>query len=1046
MASGWDVVSTTPISKTKQDDDWSVVEVSPISEDKSSEWDVVSVKKNTEKVLVDPNDPSTYLDMPGVQRNLRMMPDREPGLEEPWIDPTYAITGPMGFARKAGIKATAKAIGASLAMEPAIGGAQEKVQESTSIPDWAKVPINIGTGVVMGDILTRAGRGATKIAGVSAQKAQKGMRAQRKSREYEKFLDAAAPNLKKVHDGIDEIKNPFSLSGAWAKFNETWLDRFHVLGKGVQKRTVDDNGMEVVLKLPATEEAYKEARTFAAYKDDAGMKLAELQDALRPVRDGEAIFTDYVAAWRDRSRALAGFKNPNDVRYPEATRAMREAEKLWRELGRDPQDLRNAARNFSNWANQHILGGAVESGFITKEAADKIRQTNSFYAAFEILEKMPKNINDIPTMSLPTKEYFSRANQDIIKKMTGTTKKTSNPIETTLSKFMKAELNYAQNKVANAFVDDPVIKDFIRPVAKSIRELKALKAQGKNPVMQGVWNKREFDTINRFKNGKVEQYLVPTEYADAMKQLTPQQANKYIRVANSAFRQAATTLYLPFTVGNIARDVKLAYTTTPAYTAKLRDLGVPSLFKFTSDVMNGLYHGAKWEFLKHDDIVQGYLRSGGGFGYSGEIRHARQMKSELFKKRGLSKYAQPIRTTRDLLEKISSAVELAPRIAVYRRSIKQGQSAKDAAFSARSSTIDFSRGGRTMKVLNQWVPFLNARVQGRLRLVEGLRGDPKGTGMKIAMTTILPAVSAYAWNRTYYSDLYEDIPEWVKQNYFTFIYGEAKDEDGKTVPKYFVFAKGDADQMVANPIEFALDSAYKRDRVTATKFLTDWISDISPVQFAREGELSGTKALGSLLPPPAKAVVEPLTNTNFYFGNEVVPTWMEKRPPELQYYESTPDTYKKAGKALGLSPLKIQNVMSNLFAGYGRSGFDPHEVIKNLAGRMVKTKGGAKENKAWDELNNLEQEYQFARERAIAAAKNENFDEVNKLIRQWNEQLPMRIAKYNSQMENLKADEFMDRGGLARAYLFTPQKIKNIYMKSGDEPFTAIEKRLIPGI
>jgi hypothetical protein len=547
--------------------------------------------------------------------------------------------------------------------------------------------------------------------------------------------------------------------------------------------------------------------------------------------------------------------------------------------------------------------------------------------------------------------------------------------------------------------------------------------------MKAGWDRKQFDVISRFKDGQLERYLAPKEIADAMKQLTPAQAPRVVQALNGIFRSAATTLYLPFTVSNAMRDALMAYSTAPVYRTS-------SAGKYAADWAKGLREGLKQEFGPGSALVKEYIASGGGFGYVGEVRTARLARSQLFEKslaaKGRTIIAGPVK----LIEKMSAAVELAPRIGTYSRAKASGLAPGDAAMMARESTIDFSRGGSWTKVANQFIPFLNARVQGRLKVAEALKNDTKNTLGKVFISAVVPGVAAYAWNRLNYSDLYDDIPEHIRQNYFTLITGTDKDAKGRTVPKYMVIAKGDLGQMAMNPLEYGFDRLWEKDRQGVSKFLVNYLNDLSPVDFAREGEVSLSKAAGSVLPPIVKGFAEDWANLNLYTGREIVPYYMGKtKPPELQYTENTPATYKWLGEKLGIAPLRLQNFAGNVLAGYGREGLDPSAMIRGLTGRLVKATGGEKESKTWTVIKDIENGYEYTRAYAQEMIKAGNRKEAIKLMNAWNDGLRDRIGR-------IEAYGFKDRGGLYRDYAFTPKKRKGLLMEKREDKRPEIEKKL----
>ena len=824
------------------------------------------------------------------------------------------------------------------------------------------------------------------------------------------------PEWNKVHGMMAQDKKAFEWSGILGKTETKLFDRFAIL-RGKSK------------------EAYESARTFSAYKDQAQIKFNELQEALKSVRGEEKLFTDYIAAHRAQTRAARGLKNPNKVTLEDANKAINAMETDYVSRGGNIKDLKAARDSFKKWTHDYILKEARDSGIISQASYADIVKNNKWYATFDVLERLPENLHDIP--SLPSKEYFSVANQGIIKKMLGTEKKIADPIEATIRKFMQAQATFARNKVANTLIDDSAMKPFLRPVAGSAKEYGIMKNQGLNPAMEGAWSKKEFGTINRFKDGMVEKYLAPIEIAESMKQLTPWQAPRVIQALNNIFRKSATSLYLPFTISNSMRDALMAYTTSPVY--KTTGVG-----KFAKDWTKGFWEGAKHEFLGSSDLAKTYIKSGGGFGYVGNLRQASLAKHGLFKKGMVRTAADIVTSPFQLIEKISATIELAPRLGVFQRAKMLKISNADAALIARQSTIDFNRGGTYTKVVNQFVPFLNARVQGRVVLASALKRDPKSTASKVFLAATIPGLAAYAWNRLYHSDLYDDIPEYVKQNYFCVITGSEKDKrTEKTVPKYLVISKGDVGQIAWNPIEFGLDKMWEKDQEGTGAFLVNYLSDLSPVEFARKGKISASKTFGGLLPPIVKGFAEDWANLNLYTGYEIVPYYMGKtKPPELQYREWTPETYKKLGRLLKISPERIKNFAGNIVAGYGREGLNPASMLRGLTGRLMRSQGGEIENRAWIAIKDIEQGYIYTRAYIEEFIKAGDMQEVVPLVHKWNTGLKDQIKEFNDQFEKYG---LKDKGSLLASYLITEEKVNSAIMavERRKQPGTTLEKKLL---
>lgn len=818
---------------------------------------------------------------------------------------------------------------------------------------------------------------------------------------------AKNPAWAKVAGSIGTEGRSFELAGILPRINKEVFNRFAPLKK-------------------ASPETYDAAVKFSAYKDQAWLKFSQLKNVFKATRKDEATITHYITAHRDLTRAERGIPNPSGVTLNDAKNAISEIEANYVSLGKDPQILKDTLVGFQKWTHDNILKPSLDSGIISQNSYDEIIRNNEWYATFKIIDDLPADMNKLP--SGITGEYFSLSNQDIIKSMKGMKASTQiiDPIQSTVKKFTEAQAVFARNKVASTLIDDPEFsKNFARPIATSIKDLTVMRKAGQNPVLKGHWSKSEFDTINRFKDGVVERWLVPKGISDTMKQLTPWQAPKAVQGLNAVFRKSATTLYTPFTISNMQRDALMAYNTAPVYNAA-------SPAKFAGDWARGFWQGAKHEFFGKSDIAKEYINQGGSFGYVGNLRKPKAAKVGLFQKSVPRVAFDVAKSPLDLIEKASATIELAPRLGVYQRAIKSGYSPGEAALMARKSTIDFNAGGRYTKVVNQFIPFLNARVQGRVTLARALKNNPKQTGVKIFTSVALPGLGAYAWNRTYYSDLYDDIPEYIKQNYFTIITGTDVDKYGRIVPKYFTISKGDVGQMAWNPLEFGLDQKFMDDPEETQKFLINYLNDLSPVEFAREGEFSKDKTIGGLLPPVVKGVAEDFANRSYYTGQEIEPYYMkENKPPELRFKERTPETYKAVSSALAeygikISPLRIQNFSSNIFAGYGREGLDPDAMLRGLTGRVMKTRGGAKEDLAWKELEDIKNGYVSARAYAEQFIQAGEKQEGLQLLNEWNTGLNKRIDEFN---EKFGKYGFKDMGGIRQQFMFSPQKKRNLIRK-----------------
>jgi len=158
----------------------------------------------------------------------------------------------------------------------------------------------------------------------------------------------------------------------------------------------------------------------------------------------------------------------------------------------------------------------------------------------------------------------------------------------------------------------------------------------------------------------------------------------------------------------------------------------------------------------------------------------------------------------------------------------------------------------------------------------------------------------------------------------------------------------------------------------------------------------------------------------------VVPQWMQRtRPPEHQYFDSTPELYVRLGETLGVSPARIQNFAQNLFSGYGREGLSLTAAARGLVGRFKRTQGGRIEDRAWTAINELDEGYLRARSYAQKAVEKGDRTEARRILMEWNKAVPEKLKDYN---ETFREYGLQDRGGLRQKYTFNYRKMKNVLL------------------
>lgn len=819
------------------------------------------------------------------------------------------------------------------------------------------------------------------------------------------LADAAGSPPGSALDAIDKmvgktgtaqsIKDWFK--GLPQKFTQAFSDRFAGL------KQFEDNLSKMAGKVIDIESSpYIAARMYAGRTGIIETGLEDLQKILNPVRSERPDFTRFILARRALERAERGFSNPANVTGADAMKAL---EELKNKIGEKTYQLfEKAETNMQEWADKTILKPAAEAGIISKDTYNSVLSKNKHWVPFQVLDYLPdaKQADMMKTGS----EIFSVTKQGIIKGLESTEKTIRDPFEAIIDKVSSAISLIKRNEVAGKLVklrdELPAATELIKPLEKTAK------------VPKG-WG-----SISLFVDGKNTKWAVPEELSWAMHQMNNADAGilgNFLKFTSSAFRKGATNLYIPFSLSNAVRDAQMAVMT--------------SKYGFNAaDWVKGFYEGLKGAFGWDSKLLQEFNKSGGGFG--GFLQSARDIggiKNKLFEPAWWRKTKAVINPF-NLIGNFAEAIELAPRLGVYNKALKKGASALEAAFEARNSTIDFAKAGQEMRIINMWVPFVNARWQALLNTARVFKDRPIRSAAKASALIVIPGVTTYLWNTINYPDLYDDVPQWIKDTYFPMIVGEDKDKNGNRIPKMVMIPKGDVGQIFYNPLEYTMEYIRHGEPQNFTRLALEWMSQIAPIPFTREGKVSTTQILSSALPPVIKTPMELATNQSFFTDSPIVPGSLEKVSPTEQYNEKTPGLAVTVGRALGLSPMKLAYGVGGLLGGFGREIIDPSKILESSTTRFYRSAGGAKANEAWNLRDEAVVGYNTAREQARRAIQANDVNGALKIIDHWNataEKMLPDILPYIAQDDPEEADKI--RGSVT----FSPQDIsrleKSVYNK-----------------
>ena len=324
--------------------------------------------------------------------------------------------------------------------------------------------------------------------------------------------------------------------------------------------------------------------------------------------------------------------------------------------------------------------------------------------------------------------------------------------------------------------------------------------------------------------------------------------------------------------------------------------------------------------------------------------------------------------------KITEVSETAMRFgimgSVYKSSKKRGMSgyhARTQAVYESRDIADYGLIGARVRELAKSIPFFNATIQAMSK------GVKIGTADGMIFTDMKPYLETIYGNRPK-TDFTPDERFQMKRAafYHTAMLGvglfglmirmaHEDDEDYMSHSEYarathWPIKTGDKEYVyLPKPFENAaysnmMEAAYERMVLKDKTAFKRWVRSHMHTHMI------------SYTAPAVSLPVELATNHNFYRDSPIVPTWEQNREAEDQYNEYTTEMAKRAGKALNLSPYKVDHFVNGLGGTYGRdigrqsNKLDPERPSTDLTSsvftsRFFKKAGrGSREQSAFYDL------------------------------------------------------------------------------------------------
>jgi len=231
----------------------------------------------------------------------------------------------------------------------------------------------------------------------------------------------------------------------------------------------------------------------------------------------------------------------------------------------------------------------------------------------------------------------------------------------------------------------------------------------------------------------------------------------------------------------------------------------------------------------------------------------------------------------------------------------------EAMYAAKEITTNFTRAGDIARAVNQLVPYYAPNLAGKrkmLRVMSGKEGPEaqKAFWIRAAVNVTGMSLAVAAWNALWgdEDEWREDLPEWQRLNYWN-IKIPWTDQIGKIAKPF------ELGQLFSTMPEAIIDALRYQH---GSEFVKQAVFNIQDdfVDSVRNGW-----KWAAMVP-----FVETIANHSFFKERPLVPAWMqESRLPEDQYTRYTSGTAKQLGKLFGVSPIKIDNLLSGYTGGWG---------------------------------------------------------------------------------------------------------------------------------
>ncbi len=665
----------------------------------------------------------------------------------------------------------------------------------------------------------------------------------------------------------------------------------------------------------------------------------------------------------------------------------------------DSPEFRKAAEQYKAW-RANLLEWLVHSGATSRELATKMKAMNENYVPFHRVfgegEQGPgrgKRLVDLPQgvhryrgssrpiwdpiqsdirdafflMDIAKRSYVAKALAELADKAEGKgwlVEKVPPPVEAN-----KVELEQLKEALIDAGVPEEDLD------AADLERMATVFA----PARFARWKEKREHIFAIRRGDKVEFYQVHPELYRALEALDAQTAHWFVRLLASLSRALHVgALSTPdFALRNIAKDTgsKTLYTKGPIWMLPL-------------DFVRGMAH-----ILGKSDAYAEWQAAGGALASQVSLsrpeleRRARWLLGNLTRK---EKVVEALRLPLTLLETLVNLTDEATRVGEYLRVSKQLGGGREAklwgAYAGREVSQDFQRVGRLGREANMMWRFFNPQIQGIDKLMREFRRDPAKILVRGALITLISLIT-YLLNRD--KPEYKEEARWRKDLYWCYY----------PAPGVAIYIPKPHEQGIifGSFVERFLEWADEKDPKAMEELAKSAFDAVSP----------------SVLPTAMMGLWEQATNRSALSGAPIVPASEQRLEPAEQYGPYTTAAAKALGRALNISPRRIEAAVRAYTGGLGMMGL---ELLDILAGE-------AQTKKTTEELIPGVRAF-VGRPLQAPPSVEEFYEELNRLDREW--------ATYLRKLKRGEMTAPIPEGALRRGTLKASESFMKFYREERD--------------